>query len=103
MSGARKTLRGVKTMGSLVDLRRTRTAAGALLELSALANEKERLNKELTAAARRQAEIVERLKEIAAKEHRLQGFVKEPDMVGIVCPQTPPDTGRRIKAKEIRY
>ncbi len=103
MSGARKTIRGVKTMRSLVDLRRSRTAAGALLELSALANEKERLNKELTAAARRQEEIVERLKEIAEKEQRLRGFVKQPEMVGIVCPQPPSDGGRRFKAKEIRY
>ena len=34
-------------MGALVDSRRTRTAAGALLELSAMANEKLLLHKEL--------------------------------------------------------
>lgn len=100
---ARKSLRGLKTIGKLVDGRRVRTSSGALLELSILANEKERLNKELDVAARRQAEIVARLSEIAAKEQRLQAYVKNPEMVDRVCPTPPLDVVHRVKAKEFSY
>jgi hypothetical protein len=103
MGGERKSLRGLKTMGSLVDGRRVRTSSGALLELSILANEKERLNKELSVAARRQEEIVARLSEIAEKEQRLHTFVKNPEMVAKVS-QTPlVDITSRVKAKEFSY
>jgi hypothetical protein len=91
-------------MGSLVDGRRLRTTSGALLELSGLACEKDRLNKELTAAARRQADIVTRLQDIAAKEERLRAFVKDPEMVAKVCPTiVPPEAARRVNRKEISY
>ncbi len=63
-------------MGALVDSRRTRTAAGALLELSGMANEKLLLEKELERWKYRHREIQKRLAEIAAKEQRLMTFVK---------------------------
>lgn len=103
MAGARRNLRSLKTMGALVDGRRIRTSSGALLELSILANEKERLNKELAVAAHRQEEIVARLSEIVAKERHLQAFVKNPEMVSKVCATAPADTGRRMKSKEFAY
>jgi hypothetical protein len=68
-------------MGALVDSRRTRTAAGALLELSAMANEKLLLHKELHRWKSRHVEIRRRLAEIAANERRLMALVQaaEPD------------------------
>jgi hypothetical protein len=70
-------------MAALVDQRRTRTPAGALIELSALANEKLLLEREVARASRRGIEIRRRLKEIAAKEDRLmklaQGAAPAPE------------------------
>ena len=103
MAVARKHLGSIKTIGALVDRRRARTSAGALLEMSVLANEKERLNQELAAAARRQAAIVARLAEIAEKEGRLQAFVKNPEQVNRVSQSPPAEPPRRVKAKEIGY
>lgn len=90
-------------MGAMVDGRRLRTTSGALLELSVLAGEKDRLNKELTAAARRQADIVTRLHEIVAKEERLRAFVKDPEMVAKICPTVPPEAARKVRRKEFSY
>ncbi|MGC8642539.1 MAG: hypothetical protein ACP5XB_22005 [Isosphaeraceae bacterium] len=91
----RKGVMGIRTMAALVDQRRTRTAAGALLELSALANEKLLLEREVARASRRGAEIRRRLKEIAAKEDRLMKIVQgappaQAASVQAVPPQTPP-------------
>ena len=68
----------IKTMAGLVDGRRTRTSSGALLELSMLEMEKQRLVLEMRRAERRCAEIRGRLTEIEAKQHRLQRFVEKP-------------------------
>ena len=65
-------------MAGLVDGRRSRTSAGALLELSMLEMEKQRLVQEMQRAERRCAEIRGRLTEIEAKQHRLQRFVEQP-------------------------
>ncbi len=78
MAIIRKSLRGIKTMAGLMDRRRSRSAAGALVEMSVMANEKERLRQELASAQRRRAEIKARLAEIAEKESRLLQFVKNP-------------------------
>jgi hypothetical protein len=72
-------LRGVmqiKTMGGLIDARRTRTSAGALLELSMLEMEKERLKKEMLRAERRIGEIRARSHDIETKQQRLNQFVE---------------------------
>lgn len=103
MIDKRRNLRSLKTMGGLVDGRRVRTASGALLELSILANEKERLNKELSVAARRQEEIVARLSEIAEKEQRLHAFVKNPEMVARITEKPLVEPTSRVKAKEFSY
>ncbi len=72
----RRGVQGIRTMAALVDQRRTRTVAGALIELSALANEKLLLDREVARAARRGIEIQRRLKEIAAKEERLMKLAR---------------------------
>jgi predicted nuclease with TOPRIM domain len=68
----------IKTIAGLVDGRRARTSAGALLELSMLEMEKQRLVQEMQRAERRCAEIQGRLTEIEAKQHRLHQFVEKP-------------------------
>lgn len=69
-----KTARSVKTLGQLLDRRRARSASGALLELSAMANERERLEREQDRLARRRLEIQQRLAEMAEKEAWLHGI-----------------------------
>jgi len=102
MAVPRKSLRGIKTMAGLVDRRRSRTSAGALLEMSALANEKERLHQELAAARRRRKEIKVRLTEIAAKERRLQKFLTAPRLEG-EAPTQAGETRCGLKLKEFNY
>ncbi len=70
----------IKTMAELVDVRRSRTSAGALLELSMLEMEKQRLKKEMVRAENRGAEIATRMREIETKQCRLQSFVERPVM-----------------------
>jgi hypothetical protein len=93
-------------MGALVDSRRTRSPAGALLELSAMANEKMLLRKELERWTRRHKEIEARLGEIAAKERRLLALVQEPGSVtaaGVPDPSIDAAVSRRVKVKEFTY
>jgi predicted nuclease with TOPRIM domain len=78
MASERKNLQKVRTMGQLVDGRRARTSAGALLELSMLEMEKTRLTKETQRLERRGADIRQRLEEIDAKQDRLKRFVAAP-------------------------
>jgi hypothetical protein len=68
----------IKTMGGIVDGRRVRTSAGALLELSMLEMEKQRLTKEMKRAENRCKEIQARVVEIETKQLRLQRFVAKP-------------------------
>lgn len=105
MTAVRKTLRSIRTAASIMDRRRVRTSSGALLELSVLANEKERLNRELAAAARRRNEIVARLSEIMEKEQMLRRYVENPEMVAQVCDRLPQarEARGRVRAKEISY
>ncbi|MBI2317282.1 MAG: hypothetical protein HYU75_09835 [Betaproteobacteria bacterium] len=72
----------LKTMGGLVDGRRTRSSSGALLELSMLEMEKQRLVKEMQRAERRGADIRGRLAEIDRKGLRLQRFVEKRSAAG---------------------
>lgn len=102
MGGGRKALHHLKTMGSVVDRRRSRTESGALLELSILARTKVRLKKELAAAVRRQQEIMVTVAEVAEAEQRLRAFVLEPDTIDKACLVLPAATGR-INAKELSY
>ncbi len=111
----RRGVQGIRTMAALVDQRRTRTVAGALIELSALANEKLLLEREVARASRRGIEIRRRLKEIAAKEDRLMKLAKgaaavlEPASqrlpVPAAAPETPVDmpTSSRFKISEFNY
>ncbi len=111
----RRGVDGIRTMAALVDQRRTRTPAGALIELSALANEKLLLEREVARASRRGIEIRRRLKDIAAKEDRLMKLAKgaaavlEPASqrlpVPAAAPETPVDmpTSSRFKISEFTY
>ena len=115
MAFERKGVQGIRTMAALVDQRRTRTPAGALIELSALANEKLLLDREVARASRRGIEIQRRLKEIAAKEDRLmklaQGAAPAPEpayqrsLVPSATPETPVEmpTSSRFKISEFNY
>ena len=78
MATDKRGVQQIKTMGGIVDGRRTRTSAGALLELSMLEMEKTRLTKELERAQRRSLEIQARVLEIETKQVRLQRFVDRP-------------------------
>jgi len=100
MAIARKSLRNVKTLGSLAEKRRVRTPSTALLELSVLANEKQRLHQETAAMDRRRSEIDRRLDEIKEKENRLQAFIGNPSLIGLV-PSFQPT--KRVRAKEFGY
>jgi len=93
-------------MGALVDSRRTRTAAGALLELSALANEKLLLQKELERWRRRHQEIQTRLTEMAVKELRLMELVQSHTVIAPPATQAPrieSNLAQRVKMKEFSY
>jgi len=78
MANERRSIQQVRTMGQLVDGRRARTSAGAMLELSMLEMEKTRLTKEIQRSERRCADIGQRLAEIDAKQNRLKRFVADP-------------------------
>jgi hypothetical protein len=117
VANEKRGLQGIRTMGALLDTRRARTPAGALLELSSMANEKVLLQNELKRQARRNAEINKRLTEIAAKELRLLALVQDPASalaggnIGAKAPTaavaaaaaTPPDIMQRIRVKEFSY
>ena len=85
----------IKTMAALVDARRARTSAGALMELAMLEMEKQRLKKEMLRAESRGAEIGARMQDIEAKQCRLQSFVERaetdlPVAQGSVAPGAAP-------------
>lgn len=85
MGVEKRGLQGIRTISALLDNRRARTPAGALLELSTMANEKTLLQKELARWKRRHAEIQARLGEIAAKEQRLLAYVQNPNAAAVVA------------------
>ena len=75
MANEKRGVQQIKTMARLVDARRTRTSAGALLELSMLEMEKQRLLKEMQRAEQRCLEIRTRMADIETKQQWLQRFV----------------------------
>jgi hypothetical protein len=104
-------VRQIKTMGGIVDGRRVRTSAGALLELSMLEMEKQRLSAEMKRAENRCIEIRARVTEIETKQVRLQRFVDRPkaafqtnQSLGTASPlpvhSTPTD---RLKRRALAY
>ena len=72
--------------GAVLDNRRVRNAGGAYLELSALANERTMLQRELDRWHLRRAEIQQRLKEIAKKEARLLAVTRSDEQNHAVPP-----------------
>lgn len=92
MAKEKRGVNSIKTMGGLLDNRRARTPSGALLEMSAMSNEKTLLHRELARWKRRHVEIQKRLAEIAAKERRLLAVVQGGEMaLGVVA--TPEEGG----------
>lgn len=78
MTVQRRGVGNLRTMAGLVDKRRARTSHGALLELSMLEMERQRLTKEAQRAEQRCAEIGKRIAEIDAKAQRLHRFARDP-------------------------
>ena len=107
MAGVRRGLPSVRTVSALLDDRRARTAGGAYLELSAIANERSLLNRELERWKRRRGEIEERLAAIAKKEARLLAVThreipKHHDLAAAENTQ-PPEPKVRYQSKNISY
>ena len=108
MRSAVKSTRSSRTMSALVDRRRTRTPAGALLELSALASEKELLKREVERWNRRYIEIQARLADIADKNRRLMAVVggSNPGLADVVAAKAvaaAAAAGSRMRVKEFSY
>ncbi|MBI2833991.1 MAG: hypothetical protein HYX76_06140 [Acidobacteria bacterium] len=82
----RRGVQQIRTMARLVDGRRSRTAHGALLELSMLEMEKQRLLREMQRAERRCTEIRRRVADINVKEQRLHRFTENR---GSAAPEQP--------------
>lgn len=78
MTREKRGVRQIKTISGVLDRRRSRTSAGALLELSMLESERMRLDAEIARSNRRCEEIRKRLDEISDKEKRLHAFVENP-------------------------
>jgi len=77
MAADKRGVQHLRTLGGLVDGRRSRTTSGALLELSMLEMERQRLTKEVQRAELRGTEIRARLAEIDRKGLRLHRFVEK--------------------------
>jgi predicted nuclease with TOPRIM domain len=105
MGTDRRGIQQIRTIAGLVDGRRARTSAGALLELSMLEMEKTRLMKEIARADRRCAEVRRRLAEITAKQERIHRFVdRPPDGAAETAPlprwSAPPE---KVKRRRLAY
>ena len=102
MAAERKGAGQIKSVRALLDRRRSRTSGGALMELSTLANERERLLAEQARLARRHSNIQARLAEIADTQVRLQQFVQvatgaEPQPLPVA------DAPRRLVTRQLDY
>ena len=76
MAIEKRGVRNLKTMAGMQDARRARSSSGALLEMSMLETERQRLKLEMQRAEHRGAEIRRRMDEIDATAQRLQKFVE---------------------------
>ena len=86
----------LKTLRSKVDRFKARTPQGALLELTRLTQEKERLRQETARWERRMVEIRNRLGEIAEMEAWLYRFVERPGGPTEAGRNTPTADGQRL-------
>ena len=104
MANVKRSLQSVKTLSKLLDGRRARTPAGALLEMSGMANEKVLLTKELERGIRRRAEIEHRLAEIEAKTQRLMAYIQQDHgaIAAASMAQAEPGTPRPAATDEAR-
>ncbi len=69
-------LKDIKTMGSHINRMRARTPQGALVEMTALANEWQRIQIELAHSKKRSAQMRARLREIRERERFLSQFTR---------------------------
>ncbi len=93
----------IRRLSGIVDARRSRSPHGALLEMSMLEMERQRLAAEAARAVRRCEEIAVRIAEIERRQQRLQRFVerREPAREPLAAstsssPKTPPVISRRL-------
>ncbi|MBI3327404.1 MAG: hypothetical protein HYZ81_11980 [Nitrospinae bacterium] len=95
MNITKKRLGSPKTLRNKVDTFKARTPQGALLEVTRLTQEKQRLREELERWEHRMAEIRNRLKEIAEMETWLYRFVERPGGQAEADTSPPIADGRR--------
>jgi hypothetical protein len=106
MSIERRGVNDLQTMAGLKDERSTRTSHGALLALSMLGVEKQRLTAEVQRAERRCAEILKRIRQIDTKALRLHNFVEKPSMDAISATAADPfptHTMGEVKKRRLSY
>lgn len=76
MPAIKHSLKDIKTMGSHINRLRARTPQGALVEMAALANERQRIEVELARSKKRAVEMRARLREIRERERFLSQFTR---------------------------
>ena len=103
MAKNRKGVRSIRTMGGIADRRRVRTPAGALMEMSALANEKARLVMEVSRWRLRETQIKAQLSEIEERRRWLASFCEVPDAPTQADPVPTCLTHKRLRVRELRY
>ena len=77
----RKSVRDIKSFGTMTDRRRARTPHGAFLELASLALHRHRLRKEQQTAAARNAAIEIEIRAMDRKAALLQTFIEDPRLL----------------------
>ena len=98
----RRSVRDIRTVASLRDGRRRRTAHGAYMELAALAMQKERLLKERQVAAGRNEDIDGRIREMEHQSALLLASIESHDRQirqGIEGPGEPSGPTRAMTGK----
>ena len=109
MTVERRGVGNLRTMAGLVDGRRKRTSYGALLELSMLEMERQRLAGEIIRANLRSADINKRIAEIDTKKYKLLCFVErapasaETVTPGEIFPNFSLPAGSSVKSRRLAY
>jgi hypothetical protein len=102
MSIERRGVNNLQTMAGLRDARSSRTSHGALLALSMLGVEKQRLTAEVQRAERRCADILKRITQIDTKAQRLFNFVEKPSMDAVSAAAADPFPTHTMPMGEVK-
>lgn len=95
--------RDLRTLAGIVDARRSRSSHGALLEMSMLEMERQRLLSEAIRLQRRCAEIAARIGEIERRQRRLQDFVAHPAPATAAQPPVSASAPANLRSKRLAY